>query len=540
MNKYNILDCTLRDGGYYNHWDFDPNVIKNYLEAMSKSKIDYVELGLRNFAQKGFRGAFAYTTEDFLNRLDLPEGPIYGVMIDAKTILNSEFSVEDTIDKLFIDRKSSKIDLVRIAAHFHEVEASAPIIQALKAKGYLIGYNLMQAAGKSSELISQKAKIAKQWAGLDVLYFADSLGNMDRSEVIRIVKALRKYWDGDLGIHTHNNMAKALDNCLTARDAGVKWLDVTITGMGRGAGNAQTENLLAISSKESDIYKAPPVYELAIRHFEPMQKKSGWGSNLLYFLGAQHNVHPTYIQNLLADTHFGTDEIIAAIDYLSKQDNRSSYNGDVYLASLSFSSDEKPVSGTSVLCGIASESEVLILANGPNLHRHISAVKAYITNRKPVVIAINIISELASYIDYHCISHNNKFLSESDKYKTLKKSIILPKHRFSTTELQLFDEDCKLIDYGLSIHKEHFSSTDKSCVVPFDITAAYAFSIAKMMNAKSVNLIGFDGYESNDNRQLEMIETISLMVNSLELPNVSALTPTTYPLQQGSLYAPIS
>ena len=149
MNEYNILDCTLRDGGYYNHWDFEPEVVQNYLNAMSESKIDYVELGLRNFKQKGFLGAFAYTTENFLNSLDLPEGPIYGVMIDAKTVLSSKLSIEEVIDKLFVHKKESKIDLVRIAAHFHEVEQSAAIVQALKAKGYLVGYNLMQAAGKS-------------------------------------------------------------------------------------------------------------------------------------------------------------------------------------------------------------------------------------------------------------------------------------------------------------------------------------------------------------------------------------------------------
>lgn len=182
---------------------------------------------------------------------------------------------------------------------------------------------------------------------------------------------------------------------------------------------------------------------------------------------------------------------------------------------------------------------MLILANGPNLHRHIQAVKAYIKNCKPIVIAINSITELSSYIDYYCVSHNNKFLSEKEKYKTLRKSIILPKHRFTDSELQLFNSDCKLIDYGLSIHKELFSSGIENCVVPYDITAAYAFSIAKVMNAKSVSLIGFDGYENNDNRQLEMIETISLMTKNLELSNVVALTPTTYPLIQSSLYAPI-
>ena len=536
---YKILDCTLRDGGYYNHWDFSPEVVQAYINAMVAANIDYVELGLRNFAQPGFLGAFAYTSEEYLNRLTLPNGPTYGVMIDAKTILNANKPIKDAIDCLFVDCSKSKIDLVRIAAHFHEVEHSADIVTALKDKGYIVGYNLMQAGGKPSQLIAEKAKIAKTWSGLDVLYFADSLGNMDSNEVKRIVAALREHWQGDLGIHTHNNMAKALDNCLTARSVGVKWLDSTITGMGRGAGNAQTENLLAVVAQESAHYVAAPVYELAIRYFEKMQKESGWGSNLLYFLGAQNNLHPTYIQNLLSDSHFGTDEIIGAIDYLSQQENKSSYQGDVYRSALSFSGEKKAVSGTADLCNIALNQEVLIIANGPGLHQYLPDVIAYIQTRKPIVMAINVITELSAYIDYYCLSHNNKFLSESNSYNTLVKPVILPKHRFSDDELMLFSPHCQLIDYGLTVKKGAFSTNDTSCVIPFDITVAYAFSLAEVMKANHVTLVGFNGYSSNDTRQLEMLETLSLMKGFTIANSLVALTPSNYPIIQGSIYAPI-
>jgi 4-hydroxy 2-oxovalerate aldolase len=66
MKNFSILDCTLRDGGYYNNWDFSPEIIQAYLGAMAQAKIDYVELGLRNFPKAGFDGPFAYTTEAFM------------------------------------------------------------------------------------------------------------------------------------------------------------------------------------------------------------------------------------------------------------------------------------------------------------------------------------------------------------------------------------------------------------------------------------------------------------------------------------------
>jgi 4-hydroxy 2-oxovalerate aldolase len=129
-----ILDCTLRDGGYYNNWDFEPEVVNAYLESMAKAKVDYVELGLRNFPKSDFLGAYAYTTEAHLDSLSLPEGPKYGVMVDAKTILASGLEVTAAVDALFVPALDSKISVVRIAAHFHEVDHSGPIINHLKKK----------------------------------------------------------------------------------------------------------------------------------------------------------------------------------------------------------------------------------------------------------------------------------------------------------------------------------------------------------------------------------------------------------------------
>jgi 4-hydroxy 2-oxovalerate aldolase len=83
-----ILDCTLRDGGYYNDWDFDTEVVSKYLNAMSASSVDVVELGLRQVARNRYLGAHAYLPEFFLSKLDLPSNLRFAFMIDAKTILD--------------------------------------------------------------------------------------------------------------------------------------------------------------------------------------------------------------------------------------------------------------------------------------------------------------------------------------------------------------------------------------------------------------------------------------------------------------------
>ena len=71
-SKLKVLDCTLRDGGYYNNWDFNESIVNNYLSAMSKAKVDIVEIGFRFLPQNKFLGKFAYSEDDYLNSLSLP------------------------------------------------------------------------------------------------------------------------------------------------------------------------------------------------------------------------------------------------------------------------------------------------------------------------------------------------------------------------------------------------------------------------------------------------------------------------------------
>ncbi|CAM8675196.1 aldolase catalytic domain-containing protein [Leclercia sp. M-A074-M] len=532
-----ILDCTLRDGGYYNNWDFSEEVVTAYLKAASDARIDYVELGLRNFPQAGFLGAYAYTTEQHLNTLSLPEGPTYGVMVDAKTILKAPMSIEDAVEKLFVPAKNSKVKLVRVAAHFNEVEYSGPIVKKLKEMGYIVGYNLMQAGGKAADVIANKAKQAKEWGVLDVLYFADSLGNMDSAEVERILIALRKEWNGPIGIHTHNNMGKGLDNTLSAMKNDVSWLDTTITGMGRGAGNTPTENLLAILDRETNKYDPSPIYDLVIRHFEAMQREYGWGTNLLYFLGAQNDVHPTYIQNLLSNNHYGTDEIVGAINYLSNLEGTMSYNGSVLESALNFNTNSDKPTGTSEFANKFNGKEVLVIANGNSCSRYKKSIELYIKTKKPIVLSVNLSKYIdESNIDYIVLSHNVKFLSEFEKYKSLSKPVILPKHRFNTTEM-LSIEHLDIIDIGFNINSETFS-VDKHVVnSPYDLTSAYVFGILAIANPNSIKLIGFDGYEKGDTRQQEMLEIIGQYKQLNDSTELVSLTPTEYPVTQGSIYA---
>ena len=110
-----ILDCTLRDGGYYNNWKFDIDLVKNYLRAMEACSVDYVELGFRFNSFDPARGPYGETSEDFLRTLDLPSSLRYALMINGSEFLKpTKEEIVYDIKSKFILSVDSKISLVDI------------------------------------------------------------------------------------------------------------------------------------------------------------------------------------------------------------------------------------------------------------------------------------------------------------------------------------------------------------------------------------------------------------------------------------------
>jgi 4-hydroxy 2-oxovalerate aldolase len=239
----NILDCTLRDGGYYNNWEFSTNLINSYLNSIYKSGVDYAEIGFRSFQDSSYKGPCAYSSDFFLKNLNIPEKLKIGVMVNAADLLShGNKNPISNIKKLFSSKKS-RINFIRIACHFEELHKVAEVSKYLKKKNFIVIFNLMQCSERSESEVIKAGELAAKYP-IDVLYFADSMGSMDSIQVNRIVNLLRLNWKKQLGIHTHDNMSRAFTNTDQAIKDGVNWIDGTVMGMGRGPGNIKTEYLL--------------------------------------------------------------------------------------------------------------------------------------------------------------------------------------------------------------------------------------------------------------------------------------------------------
>ena len=240
-NSFTIIDCTLRDGGYYNSWDFPIAIVDDYLIAMSAANVDFVEIGFRFLNNDGYKGPYAFSTDKYLKNLKIPNDLKLGVMVNGSD-LYTDIGWKKAIVKLFPEpADNSPIKLVRFACHFHETPNALLAAKWLSGRGYLVGLNLMQITERSKNEIIQFCKSLSNFP-IEVVYFADSLGSMKHQNIAPLVNLIRKHWKGNIGIHTHDNMGLALANTLEAYAKGVNWLDATVTGMGRGPGNTKTEN----------------------------------------------------------------------------------------------------------------------------------------------------------------------------------------------------------------------------------------------------------------------------------------------------------
>tara|TARA_B100000886_G_scaffold340142_1_gene308108 strand:- start:494 stop:2092 length:1599 start_codon:yes stop_codon:yes gene_type:complete len=531
MKKINVLDCTLRDGGYYNNWDFSSELIQDYINAISNSGIKYLELGFRSFSNKSFKGSNWYTTDSFINSLKIPKNIKLAVMLNASQITSNNIS--GSVKKLFLKKKKSKVIMVRIAAHFHEFEKSLQISKILQTMGYLTAINLMQISEISEEDLLKVSKKLNDY-NPDIFYFADSLGSLEPNDVKKIIKNLSRYWNGELGIHAHDNLSKAILNTKEAIKHGVKWADSTITGMGRGAGNVQTEYFLVELQNDHSIkFKILPILNLIDKHFKKLKYKYNWGTNTYYYLAGKHRIHPTYIQEMLS-THFADAEILAAINQL-KDSGGSKYNAD--LVKSEFQGNINLNNGTWKPEKNIKKKEVLLIASGPNLKDYRNQIENYIAQNKPYVIAVNTDIKInKKFIDIYAACNPLKLIANYNEYKKLKKPLAVP-NSLINKNLKKHFKKLKILNFGVGLKQNSFKFKKNGAILPRLYTLVYALSIATSGNAKRVLLAGFDGYGPLDVRTKIIDELLHLYSSSEGAKSLLAVTPTTYSVGSSSIYA---
>tara|TARA_Y100000593_G_C4311496_1_gene338605 strand:+ start:1648 stop:3336 length:1689 start_codon:yes stop_codon:yes gene_type:complete len=284
-----ILDCTLRDGGYYTNWSFDDDFVKRLIKSLDKAGVDIIEMGYKS-PLKG--GKYRKCNDSFISRIVSNNGvvPDLAFMIDAKEFINGEVDIQ-LLKSIVKPSWESPFTYCRLAITPQQIKEALIMIDLLDELGYKVIVNVMRVSllGDSDiRKFCKKLSIDKVRA----LYFADSFGSLLPTRV-KEISDIFKETGKDIGIHTHDNLGLAFANSLCAVDNGVKYVDGTLTGMGRGVGNVRTEQLLMYYD-----YDYKYVTDFVTNVMTPMKNKCGWGWNHNYMLTGLKEIHPTYCQRL--------------------------------------------------------------------------------------------------------------------------------------------------------------------------------------------------------------------------------------------------
>jgi len=536
MANITVLDCTLRDGGYYTNWDFSEDLVQSYISAISNANIGTIEIGFRFINKLGYYGPYAYSTDEFISQLNIPPHIQIGVMLNFSDILQSNMTVKETIDSIFVKKSESPVSLVRIAVHVEDILKVKETAKYLQSLGYTVALNIMQAHKCSKQEFEFFAKELTLWKSIDILYFADTLGNMQSEDINNIISALQKFWKKPLGLHAHDNMGESEHNALSAIKAGATWIDSTIMGMGRGAGNLKTENLLLrLQHINIGDYKAEALFNLSVTHFKELKNIYNWGENVFYYLSAMYNIHPSYVQEMQKNINYSTHDKIGVLNYLRFNNGESFSKKSLQTAN---NSTSMLSSGDWNCTNWTEGKDILILADSPSLQKYSQAISSYIKRKKPIVISLNYIHKIdQSLIDVYSSCYLTKIISQINYLTKINKPLLIPMNALPNNIKNKLTNHT-IYNYGMFVEEDRLISEKTQCILPYPLVFAYVLSTLLETKSKNIYLAGFDGYPSDDYRNDEIKKVIELFQQNNTNSSLIALTPTIYNVEKNSIYNP--
>jgi len=288
-----VLDCTIRDGGLINQWQFTDEVVRKVFLALSEAGVDYMEIGYKSsekYFSRDEHGAWKFCTEEDIKRI--------AGDVDTKIKLSAMADIGRIDSEDIPPKKDSILSMIRVACYAKEIDKGIALAHECLDKGYEATINLM-AVSKVLERDLDEALDDLSKSYVPVVYLVDSFGAL-YSEQIHFLT--QKYFEAlpgkELGIHTHNNQQLAFANTIEAIIAGVNRLDSTLYGMGRGAGNCPLELLLSfLKNPKFDIR---PLIQVIQEIFIPMKADIEWGYHIPYLITGVLNEHPRSAMKIMS------------------------------------------------------------------------------------------------------------------------------------------------------------------------------------------------------------------------------------------------
>lgn len=485
-DKLHLLDCTLRDGGYVNDWNFGHHTITSIYKQLDSAGVEYIEIGFlddrRSFDSNR---SIAPSTECF-NKIfkDVKKKQALPVaMIDFGTCnLNNIGDCEDSF-----------IDGIRVIFKKEKIDAALPFCKAIKEKGYKL---FIQAISITAYSDLEMLKYIERINDIKPYAFSivDTYGLLDTKWMTHYFNLIDNNLDPEIivGYHAHNNFQLAFSNSMnflhinTNRE---RIVDATVYGMGKSAGNCPIELLAMQMDKYFDkSYDVNMFLEIMDVNLMPIYQKKYWGYKYNFYISAMQNCHPNYVQYLLDKktlTVTSINEILSSIPTEKKLLYDEIYIEKLYVEHQAVNIDDRE--DCARLSELLSDKEIVLLGPGISIIENERKIKQFINDKKAIIISVNF-STLHYAGEYVFLSNAKRYNAWSDKFNILPKACKL----ILTSNISAFD--CRP-DYVIN-----FSSLLGEGEVGNDNALLLCLRLMYRIGKRKVFLAGFDGFsdESRD------------------------------------------
>ncbi|WP_171501283.1 beta/alpha barrel domain-containing protein [Acinetobacter faecalis] len=519
--SFSILDCTLRDGGYYTNWDFKPHVVDAYFSAIKRLPVQYVEVGYRSPPKKGYLGQYFYLNNNTLQscKKKIRSDQELAIMLNYKDIN------EKNIHILMSDLKDI-VSLIRFACPPDQISKCVEYCKIIKSFGVKTAINIMYLSDYINTLETFEPLIDTHNI-VDYISLVDSYGSVFPEQVENIFRSITSFLKQPVGFHGHDNLSLAFANSLAAIRGGAKIIDSTILGMGRGAGNLKTE-LIGVyhNSVNSSINEYCEISQ-CLNVFKELKLEHQWGDNLAYMISGCENLPQAKVMDWLGTNRYEVQSIVEAliVDDKIKKYDESSYT---ILKDLSLDS-----------------CNAVIIGGGNSVNEFSESIRQFITITKtPVIYSsmkyLNLFKDLNVH-QFVCLSGQeiNKFdiyeLNDSGQLNALN-FVCLPPPRFngSVPNFGRIYQVNSSVNSDLKLNK----LGEILDVSPLHM----ALEVAKNININKLYLVGFDGYANATPVQQGYAKDVqnainnAISIDSKWCKSIVALTPTLYEINQQSIF----
>lgn len=532
MNNIRLLDCTLRDGGYVNDWEFGHNNIINIFERLVSANIDIIEIGFIDERRNYDVNRSILPDTKAINRtfsgINKGNSMVVG-MIDYGTC-----SIErlDSVEESFLDG-------IRVIFKKQKMQEAIQFCKTIKDKGYKV---FAQAVSITSYDDAEYEQLLKLVNELEPYAFSlvDTYGLLHKQKLmyyyLRADETLKE--SISIGYHAHNNFQLAYANCVELLENPPKnrplLLDGTLYGMGKSAGNAPIELLVTYMNERGDKhYSVSQLLEAIDVTILDIYRQIPWGYNYKFFISASHDCHPNYVSYLMDKQKLSAKSINEILDGLQGE-KKLLYDRDYierlyveYQTSIAGNESES----VSELVSELTFKDVLLLGPGNTIQSQKKHIDDYISRVKPVVISVNFIPE-GYPIDYVFISNAKRyvqlsgFFARNTRIKTIATSNITKatgKFNYVINYAKLLDEEAMIVDNPMIMMLRFMAEKGIS---------------------NNVSLAGFDGYTTSQtsdyinpnmahsfskSKALDLNKDVERSISRIcNCPNINFITDTMY------------